>query len=224
MQIAGNQRAAPGDLEDVRCDEVRTGLSARLDNEDPGVPEDVLDLHLSACAGCRTWLDEAAAVSRRARLRVPTAQPDLSERVVQRLAAPGMQELPRRRAARLALVCTALLQLALSMPALLLGADAHAGLHGAREAGATDVALAIGVLAAAWRPWRAAGMLPVVAALAVGLSATTLVDVAGGRAPAAGEVPHLLALVEAVLLWRLRVVPRPGGRPASPEQRLRRVA
>jgi predicted anti-sigma-YlaC factor YlaD len=204
---------------------VRTGLSARLDGEDAGVDERVLDAHVAECTGCRGWLDGAAAASRRVRLHVPAAQPDLSAQVVQRLADAAVLERPPRRIARTALLITALVQLLLSLPALLFGADDHAALHGAREAGATDVALAIGVLAAAWRPWRAAGMLPVVAALAVGLSATTLVDVVSGDVPAVGEIPHLLALVEAALLWRLRVSGPARVRPGAPQQRrLRSVA
>lgn len=130
----------------------------------------------------------------------------------------------RRGSARLLLAVTALVQLALSLPALVLGEQASAGLHVAREIGATEVALAVGVLAAAWRPWRAAGMLPVVAALAVGLAGTTLIDVAGGEAFALHEVPHLLALVEAGLLWHLRHadIPLPDG--TSSGRSLRRVA
>ena len=40
--------------------------------------------------------------------------------------------------------------------------------HLLRDAGITDVALAVGVLSAAWQPWRAAGVLPVVLVLAAG--------------------------------------------------------
>ncbi len=181
---------------------MRTALSARLDGEDAGVAERVLDAHVEACAGCRGWLDGAAAVSRRVRLHVPAAQTDLSAQVVQRLADAAVHERPPRRIARTALLVTALVQLLLSLPALV---------------------FAIGVLAPAWRPWRAAGMLPVVAALAVGLSATTIVDMVSGDVPAVGEVPHLLALVEAALLWRLRASGPAYGRPGAPEQRRLRL-
>lgn len=204
---------------------MRTGLSARLDREDTGVPDVVLDSHLDGCAGCRDWLDGAAAASRRLRLRAAEPERDLAPAVLARLNDPAAHGRPTRPLARLALLGTAVLQLALSLPALLFGQEADAGLHVAREVGATDVALAIGVLAAAWRPWRAAGMLPVVAALAVGLSATTLIDVLGGEVPAAEEVPHLLALVEAALLWRLRRISAPVPDTTTPERRrLRRAA
>ena len=200
------------------------GLSVRLDGEDAGVPDAVLDTHVEGCAGCRVWLDSAAAVSRRLRLRLSEPQDDLAPAVVQRLDDPAVLQRPSRWLARLALCATALLQLVLSLPALLSGGQ-DAGVHVARELSVADIALAIGVLAAAWRPWRAAGMLPVVTALAVGLSATTLIDVLGGEVPAAAEVPHLLALVEAALLWRLRVSGAPIRTTPVPQRRgLRRVA
>lgn len=200
------------------------GLSARLDGEDPGLPAEELDRHLTGCVACSAWQAGAADVSRRLRLRLAEPGTDLTATVVEGLRDPQVLHRPRRRAARALLALTALLQLALSLPALVLGAEASAGLHVAREIGATEVALAVGVLAAAWRPWRAAGMLPVVAALAVGLATTTLIDVVGGEVPALHEVPHLLALVEAALLWRMRHAaitspPRP-----SPVTHLRRVA
>lgn len=209
----------------MRCEDVRTGLSARLDGEDAGVPDQLLDRHLESCSACRAWLDGAAAASRRLRVRAAEPQHDLVPAVLARLSDPAVHGRPSRPLARLALVATAVLQLVLSLPALLYGQEPHAGLHVAREVGATDVALAVGVLAAAWRPWRAAGMLPVVAALAVGLSATTVIDVLGGKVPAAAEVPHLLALVEAALLWRLRRSPVPAPQATTPQrQRLRRIA
>ncbi len=188
------------------------------------MPDAVLDAHVETCPACRAWLDRAVAVSRRLRLRVSELSPDLAPAVVERAGDPAVMSRRSRPLARAALALTALLQLALTLPALLMGQE-DAGVHVARELGVMDVALAIGVLAAAWRPWRAAGMLPVVAALAVGLSATTVIDVLGGEVPAVAEVPHLLALVEAALLWRLRVGGVPPRTFRTPERRgLRRVA
>jgi predicted anti-sigma-YlaC factor YlaD len=188
----------------MRCVEVREVLSAGLDGEDEAQAAAAAGHHVQTCAACAAWLDGAAAVTRRVRLGIPAAPPDLTARVTAAVAAGGALARPRVGFARLALAGVALLQIALSIPALL--SESHAGstVHLSREIGATDIALAIGVLAAAWRPWRAAGMLPVVAALALGLSATTLVDVTRGHVPATHELPHLLALADAALLWLLR--------------------
>jgi len=187
----------------MNCQDIRAGLSARLDGEDPGRPDQELDLHVAGCLGCAARLDGAAEFTRRVRMRPVEPAVDLAPAVAAalRIADVGLRSRPWSRAA---LTGTALAQLLLALPALLLGRDAHAGLHVAREVGATDVALAVGVLCAAWRPWRAAGMLPVVAALALGLTATTVVDVLAGHVPAMHELPHLLAWVEVVLMWRLR--------------------
>ena len=50
------------------CDRAREAISARIDGEDPGLPDDALDAHLATCAACREWQQRAHAVTRRARL------------------------------------------------------------------------------------------------------------------------------------------------------------
>jgi len=74
--------------------------------------------------------------------------------------------------------------------------------------GSWDVALAVGFIFVAWRPLRAVGMLPFVAALSAGLLLTAVVDVLHGRQPALTESTHLLELAGTVLLWLL-MSPRP---------------
>lgn len=186
----------------MRCDQAREGLSARLDGEDPGVPAAALDAHVAACAACRAWPGLVADAARPLRVQPALPGRDLVEAVQSALKDSG-PVVPTRPWARAALVVVAVAHLLLSLPALFAG-DGHGAVHAARELGATDVALAVGVLAAAWRPWRAAGMLPVVAALALGLGATSVLDLLAGETTALAELPHLLAVVEAVLLFRLR--------------------
>ncbi len=70
--------------------------------------------------------------------------------------------------ARLGLLMVGVAQLCLAVPALL-GDDAGASIHIAHEQGSWFLALAVGLLVVAWRPWRAAAILPFVAALVVGL-------------------------------------------------------
>ena len=206
----------------MTCDDIRNALSARLDGEDPGLPGDELDRHLESCAACAAWLAGATAATRRVRLHAAMPGDDLTVDVLAALHARG-RAVPAQRVTRMLLALTALVQIALSLPALL-GEESSAGLHVAREIGATEIALAIGVLAAAWRPWRAAGMVPVVVALAAGLAGTTLLDVSASHALAAHELPHLVTVVEAWFVWRLRRQgPATGAAPPPPVQ-LRRVA
>jgi predicted anti-sigma-YlaC factor YlaD len=94
-------------------------------------------------------------------------------------------------------------QLILAVPLLLLGRDSGSALHTTRELGAFSLALAVGMLVAAWQPERAGGLLPMAGALAAGLIATAVADVVTGHSPIIGEAPHLLELVGVVLLWRL---------------------
>lgn len=205
----------------MRCEAAREGLSARLDGEEPQVPAAELDRHVAGCAGCAGWSAAAADATRPLRVSVTPPPVDLTDTVLQALRDRPVP-LPEHRAARLGLLLVAVVHLLLSLPDLLLGSG-HEGVHAARELGATDVALAIGVLAAAWRPWRAAGMLPVVGALTAGLAATSLLDLIAHETTPLRELPHLLAVAETLLLVRLRQQGTPApGTPVAPA--LRRVA
>ncbi len=214
----------PDDLQSVRCDQAREALSARLDGEDPGVPGHLLDAHVDGCPSCRAWSSSALDAARPLRVRPAPTPSDLAPAVLAGLHDHPEVRTPLRRGARVGLVLTALAQLLLTVPALR-GGGGHEALHVVREIGVTEAALALGVLAAAWRPWRAAGMLPVVAALAVGLGATSALDLAGGETTPLAEAPHLLALLEVWLLWRLRSTAAAPGAPSGRAQAvLRRVA
>ena len=109
---------------------------------------------------------------------------------------------------RLALVAVGIAQLVLAVPGLLFGSDEGAPIHIAHEAGAWDLALAVGFIFAAWRPLRAVGMLPFAGALAAGLLLTAAIDIYNHRTPALTETTHLLELLGAVLLYVL-TAPRP---------------
>ncbi len=98
------------------------------------------------------------------------------------------------------MACT---QLIFAVPTLVLGPDVAAAFHVAREVASFQIALAIGLLFAAWRPHRAAGMLPLVLALVLCLVATTGMDLAAGRTQVTGELVHGLELMGLVFLWRL---------------------
>jgi len=92
------------------------------------------------------------------------------------------------------------MQLVLAAPAILLGDDPGATGHVARELGSFDVALAVGLLVAAWQPARAWGLLPVVTALALVMGGTAVLDLIDGRTETVGEAHHLLDLAGVALL------------------------
>jgi predicted anti-sigma-YlaC factor YlaD len=186
----------------VDCTTAREAMSARLDGELSAVMDEALDLHLAGCSSCARAATGLADLTRRSRLRAAPEMPDLSDAVVRRV-----QMRARWSVARVGLVVVVLSQVALTLPLLARGG------HSGREAGVTELALAVGLLAAAWRPWRAAGMVPVVAALALGLAVLSAVEIAAGAVGPVDEAPHLLPLIGLALLWRLRhrdpLAPRP---------------
>jgi predicted anti-sigma-YlaC factor YlaD len=210
----------------MSCDPFREALSARLDGEASPVEAHELEAHLGACPACARWVEELSLLHRLVRVRAAEDIPDLTAAIL--ASAPAPAPAPRavaRRApverisgARWALFVVGLTQLLLAAPALLLGEDAGATVHVARELGSFDVALAVGFLVAAWQPARAWGLLPVAAALGLVMAITAGVDLVNGTATTVGEAHHLLDLAGLGLLW---VVGRePIAQAASP----RRVA
>jgi predicted anti-sigma-YlaC factor YlaD len=142
--------------------------------------------------------------------------PDLSAAILAKARGPVGQPFEW---ARYALLTVALPQLVLALPALLLGHATGASLLVAREMGSFDVALAVGLLVAAWQPARANGLLPFAAALAGTLMVTAALDVADGRVPVVGEAHHVLDVAGLVLLWLLTKSVNSGWQP--PRLRLR---
>jgi predicted anti-sigma-YlaC factor YlaD len=75
------------------------------------------------------------------------------------------------------------------------------------------VALAVGLLVAAWQPARAWGLLPVAAALAAVMAGTAAIDLVDGTATSVGEAHHLLDLAGVAFLWLVARDARTGSAP-----------
>ena len=100
---------------------------------------------------------------------------------------------------RLGLAAVAVLQIVVAAAALgpgIHGASSHVG----HEMASWDLALAVGFLLAAWRPSAAPPLVPLVAALVVGLAATGAIDLSSGRISASGETGHGIDVFGLVLL------------------------
>ncbi len=190
------------------CEQPRDAISARLDGEEHPLPPEDVSSHLENCADCAHFSAGVQALHRATRLREAEPVPDLVGAVLARADTPRRREYEW---ARYALFAVALTHLILALPALLLGDSVGASVHIARELGSWDVALAVGMLYAAWRPERAVGLLPFAIALAAALSFTALLDVASGRESAISESHHLLELIGVGLL---ALVARPHRRPS----------
>ncbi len=188
----------------MECDRAREAISARIDGEDPGVPDGALDAHLAGCDACRGWQQRAHVLTRRARLGGPFLERDLTGQVL--AAVPPAPARRRRLALRGALLAVAVAQLAITVPLLVLGHDHDAGPHAAHELGSFDLALAIAFAIGAIRPALSAGLAWTCAIAAAGLTGTAIADLIGGQAIGADEAQHLVAVAGAVLLiWQSRV-------------------
>lgn len=173
-------------------EEVRAALSARVDGEDTGLDDDVVDAHVSHCASCRAYYDRVLSLSHNLRFVEADggmAPPeDLSQ-----LILDGVDD-EWRRISRRRTVWLALGRVALVVLALVWGVWAVDGLVqspaqslGAVEQAAGKLGVASALLLSAARP----GQIPGVA-LVVG----TMFTFSLGFAILDGELAgHLLVLL-----------------------------
>ncbi|HKT01657.1 MAG TPA: hypothetical protein VJT31_19200, partial [Rugosimonospora sp.] len=91
----------------------------------------------------------------------------------------------------------------LALPALIDPTGAATGIHASREMASFDLAVAVGFLLAAYRPARARAYLPLALVLALCLAVTSGIDVARGATVITHEIGHLVAVVQAALLYGL---------------------
>jgi predicted anti-sigma-YlaC factor YlaD len=188
----------------MNCEACREAISALLDNEDPGIDPALVQAHLAACAACRADTTQAGRLQRWLWLRPAEPVPDLTPAILARIGPTEPD--PRQgaqREVRIALAVLAGLVAVLPLPAPLLGDEAGVPLHLARELGAFQVALAVGLLLVAWQPRRRVQLLPVLAVLSVCPAVIAALDVAGGRTPASAEGHHLVQLAGLGLVWLL---------------------
>ncbi|MEW6477504.1 MAG: hypothetical protein AB1679_35080 [Actinomycetota bacterium] len=187
------------------CENYRLGISARLDGEDAGVDDATLAWHLASCEACRRFESEAITITRAVRVASSEAPPDLTPTIMAAINAERASKARRfdPQPLRAGLVAVAVVQMLLALPVLLFGRDAGAPVHIAREVGSFDFALAVGFFFVAWRPARAYGMLPLVAALVGCLALSTVVDVVRGTATLLDESAHLLDLLGLAAMWGL---------------------
>jgi predicted anti-sigma-YlaC factor YlaD len=185
------------------CGVVRESLSARLDDEGAPLTGAAVDRHLDGCHACARYATDLQRVHREARVAVADEVPDLTADILVAITEEQQVTVGRRtRELRLLVALAGAVQLALAVPVLLglLGPAAHVG----RELGALQLALGVGLLVAAWQPWRAAGVLPVAAVVASAAVVAGVVDVASGAATLTGELVHLSEIAGVLALWALR--------------------
>lgn len=198
----GNYRVGTGDYGVMSCPEMRVLLSAQLDGELDTDDVDLVAQHLSGCADCRAHQDALQRLHRAVRVREASPVPDLRESILQ---GSGRFERRQRRVEALRYVAAVVgaTQLILAVPELL-GRHADAGVHVSRHLGGWVFAFAAGLIVAGVQPWRARGMLPMVAVLMVVTGVTAVLDLVGGRTELLAELgTHLLELAGLLVMWLL---------------------
>lgn len=201
-------------------------MSARLDDEGDPALSAAVDAHLASCAACRQWQNNAARVTRLARMSVASATPDVSGAVLARAPRPRRHAVRQVLRAVLALLAVGQVVLGLThidgIPWLTGHAPGagHAPAHFTHEFAAFTIAVGIGFAWIAWRTSRAPGLVPTLATFVVLLTALEAVDLARGVVDPSRLASHTLVqagLVVVLLLSSRRL----GGDGFAP--RLRRA-
>lgn len=208
------------------CEQIQAAISARLDGEPTGIPEDVIDAHIAGCPECRAYQESIVMLDASLKRSQPSPaahgpRKDLAD-VILADAEPHLRRRAASRALGLALTRTALCVLAalyvvwavvllihaadIPVAETAAGAGAEAG-RGAEvtfmvEAAAVRIALASGLLFGAWWPRLVAGMLPMMGTYFMFTAGITMRDLILGSASHEQWIHLLMLLLSlAVLLW-----------------------
>lgn len=209
----------------MRCEDFRESLSARLDGEDDPAERPATDAHLASCAGCATWFEAAAQVTRLARTAPVPDDIDLTGTILANIPAP-----PRPRGRFVVPVLRVLLG-TLGVAQFLLGAAqisgfaAAAHLHSTvgqpaghlwHESAAWNVAIGAGFAWIAWRRTRPTGIVPTLTAFVAVLTLLTVNDLISGRVDVARVLSHTIIVAGyAIILYLSRRGAAPSEPPAS---------
>jgi predicted anti-sigma-YlaC factor YlaD len=220
----GNFGCEASDYLDMDCDLVRTALSADLDGEALPIDREAVARHVEGCPACQAFETQADALHRLVRLRAAVPVPDLSDRVLAAIDAEAVGPASSGTLGlRFGVAVVGLLQLGLAVPAMVLGSQAGFPVHAARDLGAFGVALAVGLLFAAWKPERVGALLPLATVLVLCLVAASVLDVSTGHATADSEVGHLVEVIGLAGLWLLHRNPDTEPTEPTPGRKHQRV-
>jgi predicted anti-sigma-YlaC factor YlaD len=184
--------------DELACAQARELVSAAADDELGPDEERRLSLHLDHCPACTTYANELAVLTRTVRLRPVAARDDLTDLILARSRPP---RLGRGGWMRPALAWVGVVVAVQSIGPLVFGDIDGTPTHVARHVGASALALSIGLLYAAWRPARAFGLLPLIAALFTATIVAAILDTVAGDRTAVAESVHVAELIGMVLLW-----------------------
>lgn len=182
-------------MTDVTCEQSRELISARIDGELDPSDEAALDAHLSMCAACTAYQDDAFAFRRALRMRAVEPSSTNAEPSVDLVGSmKGVSLL------RWALFVVGGTLVVLNM-ASIVAPESGATTHLSRHDGIFGTALGIGMLAVAAKPHRAIGMVPLTSTIAVLMALAAAADVVNGQANLLSEAVHVVEFAGLICLW-----------------------
>lgn len=197
----------------MECNTCREILSARLDGEDRPGEAAAADAHLARCAACAQWWEDAASVTRLARLcvvRIPEPASGALDPQRLALAAPGPGPHRVVLALRWLLGLLGLAQFLLGIAQISVLSDA-AHQHGFdvspahlwHESAAWNIAVGAGFGWIALRRTRPHALLPLLTAFVAMLTLLSLNDMLVGTVDGARLVSHAFVVVGYLVLVAL---------------------
>src|SRR5262245_15855613 len=209
------------------CEQIREILSAQLDGEELPGEAAAADAHLAGCAACRRWLDDAAAVTRLARVGVAQADAGIPDVVLD--AVPGPTRARLVTGLRLLLGLLGGVQILLAVGQVALPAMAAMDMTGhaegatidhlVHETAAWNLAVGAAFVFIAARRTRPTGVLPILTAFVAALSLLSLDDILSGAVEWSRLASHTLLLAGYAIVIALS---RPGLRLDEPPSGTRR--
>ena len=184
----------------TNCDHWMENISAMADGEESDLPPELVLAHARSCATCTRFAEQVGF-----ELGDDDASSHLIDTIVARNVAAQRSSEMLLVSALLAIAAVAVI--AYSIPPLLFGDDGGGSTHAARHLGAFQVAFAVALLVAAWRPARARSILPVAVVLVLAILLTTAADVITGNVSVQAELLHLPELITLPLVWLLATPP-----------------
>lgn len=198
----------------------REALSARLDGEEfsvewdragSGVTRGVslagVDAHLEACDACRRWYEDAAFITRLARVDAGAgtnagagANAGIPDSVLEATPRPTRARLARVARVVLALLGAGQILLAISQLAGPMGTDGTAPMHMMHEFAAWNAAIGASFLFIAWRRTRPAALLPLLTVFVGILTVLSVDDILHGNVSAGRLGTHSLLLAGYVIV------------------------
>ncbi len=173
---------------------IRTGVTGAVDGAD-------VDAHLDACDACRQWYEDAAFITRLARVDAGSAAiGGIPDSVLEATPRPTRARLANVLRVVLALLGAGQILLAIAQLAGPMGAEGGTLMHMTHEFTAWNAAIGASFLFIAWRRTRPAALVPLLTAFVGVLTVLSVDDIVHGDVSAGRLGTHALLIAGYVVV------------------------